>query len=131
MGVVDISQVQPDDIQTPPPTTPKLSASDWVKQNAPKSQVQPKPHLDKEVKQSSRHWGQTKEPPPFHKLPKDTKILGAPILPESGIIFTAAATALEKLDKAMGMGDPRILGGPVIPMPQGAPQRVAGEETSQ
>lgn len=133
MGVVDISQVQPDDIQSAPPAASTASASssqgNWFAQNAPK------PRLDKEVKQSSRHWGQTKEPPPFHKLPKDTKILGAPILPAEGIVFTAAATALDKLDKSLGFtgqADPKvfkgvkpgtpILGGPVTPMPGEAPR---------
>lgn len=131
MDEVNAVSPTPSPVTTAPSSTPDKpqSSGNWFSQNAPK-QSQTNPSLDKEVKTSSRHFGQTKEPPKPIKLPPGTKVLGSPILPVEGIIFTEAADLLSKLDKALGVtgqADPKIfkgakpnsqiLGGPVTPKP--------------
>lgn len=67
------------------------------------------------------------QPTLHHRIPPDTQISGAPIMPLDAMIPTAVATGLSKIDEWM-RGSPAppaihgvpIAGGPVIPSPTGA-----------
>lgn len=107
----------------PPAAQPSAptSGGDWWSANAPPAKAAPK-----------------EEKKPYRKIPPGTKVLGSPVLPAEGLVFSAVAEGLSKLDQILGMtgdtGDkpsyrkngPKphtpILGAPITPKPGVAPE---------